>query len=270
LIAFGGLNLIYQAFFEAFQEYTDSYVLIGGNATAILLAEELRQFRQTYDYDIVVIFENSGASFATAFKRFITENHYEIAEYGTDQDKRKVYYRFQQPRTTSTLLVPRQIELFSRVPLGYKLLAGAQTTPIHYENGPSLSAIILDDDYYQLLQQSRLKIGQMSILSVPALIYFKAKAHLDIQQQIMAGKKISHRPNKRKHLRDVCRLCTLLPDPTFDSRLVPVTCQRDLRAFIALLQTENPTVFRQSFRQERDFQMSLAEVVEILKQLLPS
>lgn len=110
----------------------------------------------------------------------------------------------------------------------------------------------------------------MSILSVPALIYFKAKAHLDIQQQIMAGEKISHRPNKRKHLRDVCRLCALLPDPAFDPRLVPATCQRDLRAFITLLQTENPTTFRKSFRQERDFQMSLEEVVEILKQLLPS
>lgn len=108
--------------------------------------------------------------------------------------------------------------------------------PLHFATGPSLSAIVLNDDYYSLLKQCQQKIGHVSILSVPGLIYFKAKAHLDIRQRLANGDKLRHRANKNKHYKDVCRLCDLIiENQTFDSKVVPRTCQNDLKVLFSWL-----------------------------------
>lgn len=202
---------------------------------------------------------------------FVNEYHYELADYGVGVVQQKVYYRFQLPKLeiNTRPIVPRQIELFSRLPINYQLKFETATTPLHFDNGPSLSAIILDDSYYELLKNNVQHLNQMPILNAAALIFFKAKAHLDIIARQAAGQKIKHRADTSKHFKDVCRLTSLLPVNGFDPLAVPKDCQHDLQHFIMLLVKEDAMIFKRRFRANRDFNLTQAEVVTNLRRLLP-
>ena len=63
----GGLDL----FKEYFSPYIDQYVLIGGVACSILMAEAGLDFRATKDLDIVLYVEALHANFVKAFWRFV-------------------------------------------------------------------------------------------------------------------------------------------------------------------------------------------------------
>ncbi|WP_125763987.1 hypothetical protein [Levilactobacillus mulengensis] len=259
----------FDKFFTYFREYTDCYVIIGGNAAAFWLEQDQQDFRATQDYDMVVIFESTTDDFAKHFRAFILENHYFVCETGTDTNKQKVYYRYKLNPQTGNDDVPKQIELFSRIPLKYQLDLPTETTPLHYEEGPSLSAIVLDDNYYQLLKNCQELVGDVSVLSIPGLIFFKAKAHLDIVQRLSEGKKISHRADKSKHFKDVCRLCDLLSrEESFKIASVPVACQNDLRSFITIVESETDKDFKQRFRADLGFDLGRGDVVAALNTLL--
>lgn len=258
-------------FFDFFEGYEDCYVIIDGNAAAIWLAQDHQDFRATQDYDMVVIFENSQLGFSQKFDDFIEKYGYLCAEIGGDVNKKKVYYRFALDPALAVTGVPQQIELFSKIPLRYELRLPTETMPLHFATGPSLSAIVLNDDYYSLLKQCQQKIGHVSILSVPGLIYFKAKAHLDIRQRLANGDKLRHRANKNKHYKDVCRLCDLIiENQTFDSKVVPRTCQNDLKSFIQLVEAEPEQIFKKRFKSDPDFDLNRDEVVRVLRSLLPT
>jgi len=259
--------MISKTFFDYFQDYTNSYVIIGGNAASILLHDDGQQFRATQDYDVVVIFENAGGDFAAKFLTFVKKYEYTALNSGLSEDGQKNYYRFQRYEKSGE--VPVQIELFSRKPLAYILKSNNFKTPLHYDDGPSLSAIILNDDYYELLKIGSQKMGNQSLLGPSALIYFKAKAHLDVRKRINAGQKVTHRMDKTKHFKDVCRLCSLLPEADFDTSQVPLACQQDLKAFIMLVQDEDPKLFKGRFRSDVDFEMTQSEVITVLKTLIP-
>ncbi len=265
-----GTKLKFDKFFDYFKEYEDCYVIIGGNATAFWLEQDQQVFRATKDYDMVVIFENTTDDFAKEFSEFILENGYLRCEVGGDEDKKKVYYRYRLDSEHQVKDVPKEIELFSRKPMNYLLDTPTETTPLHYEDGPSLSAIILDDDYYLLLKECQEKIGNVSVLSIPGLIYFKAKAHLDVRQRIQSGKKITHRADKIKHFKDVCLLCSLLSSENDSIGEIPESCQSDLKAFIQIVEAEPNKIFKQRFRSNRDFDLSQSDVLDALNSLLPN
>ena len=68
------------------------------------------------------------------------------------------------------------IELFSRVP-DLPLLPHAHLTPVHIADDiSSLSAILLNDDYYAFLLSGRRIIDGLSVLDEKYLIPFKVKA----------------------------------------------------------------------------------------------
>ncbi len=46
--------MLFHKFFDFFEGYEDCYVIIGGNAAAIWLAQDHQDFRATQDYDMVV------------------------------------------------------------------------------------------------------------------------------------------------------------------------------------------------------------------------
>jgi hypothetical protein len=73
------------------------------------------------------------------------------------------------------------LELFSRVPDELKLGDGAKLTPIPVSEGvSSLSAILLDDAYYEFLHQHRQVLDGITLVSEKCLIPLKAKAWLDL------------------------------------------------------------------------------------------
>ena len=57
-------------------------------------------------------------------------------------------------------------------------------TPIHIDDTvSSLSAILLNDDYYRMLLDGKVVVGGLSVLRPEYLILFKAKAYLDLKQR---------------------------------------------------------------------------------------
>lgn len=72
------------------------------------------------------------------------------------------------------------LELFARANIG---LSDTESglMPIHIDDKvSSLSAILLNEEYYQLLVDNRTSAGSIAVLPVEGLIPFKAKAWLDL------------------------------------------------------------------------------------------
>ena len=82
------------------------------------------------------------------------------------------------------------IELFSRRADAIALSDDAVLTPLPLDHEiSSLSAILLDDAYYQFLREGKTTIDGIPILDAMHLIPFKAKAWLDLRQRKEAGAK---------------------------------------------------------------------------------
>ena len=197
------VNGLYK-FRDFFQSHTDKYVLIGGAACSIVFDEIGEDFRATKDLDVVLIVENISEDFGKAFWEFIRAANYNGIETGEAQ---KQFYRFKNPDDPS---YPKMIELFSRVP-DLPLLPHAHLTPVHIADDiSSLSAILLNDDYYAFLLSGRHIIDGLSVLDEKYLIPFKAKAWCELSARRKAGEEGNSR-HIRKHYRDVHKLLTLLP-----------------------------------------------------------
>ena len=97
------------------------------------------------------------------------------------------------------------IELFSKRPeyLGNLM---TQLGPIHIsEDVMSLSAILLDEEYYEFLKTGVKVINDVSVLDLTHIILFKMKAWLDLSERKNAGEQIDSK-DIRKHKNDVFRL----------------------------------------------------------------
>lgn len=82
--------------------------------------------------------------------------------------------------------------------------------PMHIDDEvSSLSAILLDEEYYRPLVDNRTSAAGIAVLSVEGLIPFKAKAWLDLSARRAGGQSVDEKSIK-KHRNDVCRLATLL------------------------------------------------------------
>ena len=213
-----------ERFREHFAGHEESYALIGGAACDILFGEAGLPFRATKDFDIVLCVEAVSAEFATVFADFLDAGGYQARERSTG---RREYHRFHRP---SDETFPAIIELFARRPDTNLLLDGAELLPIPVEEDViSLSAILLDEDYFQAIQHVRVVIDDISLVDERILIPFKARAFLDLSGRRAEGEKVDAR-HIRKHRGDVFRLVQLLPG---EGELILANPIRvDLAAFI--------------------------------------
>lgn len=214
-------------FRDFFRNYTDNYVLIGGTACSVVFDEVGENFRATKDLDVVLIVENINEEFGRAFWDFIREANYNGIETGETQ---RQFYRFKNPANAA---YPKMIELFSRTP-NLPLLPDAHLTPVHAaDDVSSLSAILLNDEYYEFLLNGRRIIDGLSILDEKYLIPFKAKAWCELAARRTEGEEGNSR-HIRKHYRDVYHLLMLLPPK--ERVKLPVQLKTDLQLFIAGIQ----------------------------------
>lgn len=131
-------------FREYFKNFAGNYIIIGGTACDIILDDAGLTARATKDIDIILIVEALSTEFVKQFWSFIKEGKYEHKE--KSSDKRK-YYRFLKPENKE---FPKQVELFSRIPDLLDLDNEKHLTPIPVnDNISSLSAILMDKDYYE-------------------------------------------------------------------------------------------------------------------------
>lgn len=225
MVSVKGLDL----FAKHFRDFRDSYVLIGGVASALAMEDAGESFRATKDLDIVLVIEALDSSFVNRFWEFIKAGGYEIKQRGGD---RPVFYRFQNP---SDETFPVMIELFSRAPEGLEHVENATLTPIPTdESVSSLSAILLDDDYYGLLRSGRHQREELTYISADRLIPFKAKAWLDLSQRKANGEAVDSR-NVRKHRNDVLALAGLLTGEVIE---LPESIAADMGRFLERLAVE--------------------------------
>jgi hypothetical protein len=185
-----------------FRDYTDQYVLIGGAACDISFGSNNAEFRATRDLDVVLIAESLTREFGQRFWEFIRDGGYQNRAKSSGASQ---FYRFDKPTQEG---FPAMIELFARTE--YILEDGAELTPIHIDDSiSSLSAILLNDSYYDALLRGRDVIDGFSILRHSWLIPFKAKAWLDLNERNRRGEHVDSR-NLKKHRNDIIRMAAEL------------------------------------------------------------
>jgi hypothetical protein len=213
-----------------FNDFQDSYILIGGAACYVLMDNVGLDFRATKDLDIVLCAEALDAAFVAKFWAFVKVGNYEHKEKSTGE---KQFYRFNKPSNPE---FPFMLELFSRKPDELVLDDNSHLTPIPVdEDISSLSAILLDDDYYQCIENGRLIINGLSLLGPEYILAFKARAWLDLTERSSAGETIDSK-NIRKHRNDVFRVFALLsPDQRVD---IAERIKVDMQKFIDAMSKE--------------------------------
>lgn len=243
-----------EKFKEYFNDYTGQYVFIGGTACDILLDEIGVPFRATKDLDMVLIIEALNESFGLKFWEFIEDGGYEHRQKSTGKEQ---FYRFSRP---SKLGFPAIIELFSRKPQKLNLHFDSILAPIHINDSvSSLSAILLNDDYYKLLLEGKNIVDGYSVLEIEYVMLFKIRAWLDLTNQVENGVKIDSKTIK-KHKNDIFRLLiNVLP-----SRRVRVVDEinADINRFLEKIMDDKPDLKNLGIRT-----VSFEELVQRIRNL---
>jgi hypothetical protein len=223
-----GLSL----FQNHFKNYTDCYAIIGGAAASEWFSQQEFSFRATKDVDIVLLAEAIGDAFLKRFWDFVLEGGYEIKQ---RSNGRPVYYRFAKPRRED---FPEMLELFSRGPSGI-FLGNAQTIiPIpKEEDASSLSAIMMDEDYYKVVYDFREVTNGLPLITPAGIILLKAKAWLDLTARAQSGESIDSK-HLKKHRNDVFKIAMLLPAGEIYS--APQSVYSDFHKFLEAFPVQSP------------------------------
>lgn len=193
----GGLD----KFREAFANFTDNFVIIGGTACDEVLSGTIMRPRPTLDIDIIVIVENMTPEFANTFWKFISEGGYRPGVRKNNDDTPKyVLYSFEN----GAVGYPVKIELLSRHNQVFTKAAHTEPLPIDGEVS-SLSAIILDEPYYNLTVRNSFISKGLRYASPMALAALKARAYLNLLAERDAGHHINSK-DILKHRNDVLKL----------------------------------------------------------------
>ena len=222
----GGL----ERFRDHFKEHAHQYALIGGSACDLLMEQVGLTFRATKDLDIVLIVEELDSGFARSFWEFIRAGRYAVAQ---SSEGKPTYYRFVSPQTSG---FPSMLEVLAIRPEKIPPSEGVHLTPIPFDEGiSSLSAILLQEEYYAFLKAGVRIVDGISVVGPEHLLPLKARAWLDLKERKAAGHDI-HSGDVSKHRKDVFRLYQIIdPAPRRD---VPPTVQADMRKFLVEVRNE--------------------------------
>lgn len=237
---------------EHFVDFTNAYVLIGGVACQLAMERIGGEFRATQDLDIVLCLERLDPAFAGAFWAFIQAAGYQSQERGDGQHR---VYRFYKPTDGR---YPAMLELFSRLPDNFEISGESHLTPLPLSDDlSSLSAILIDDDYYALVLAGRRMDGSIPYLAPEYLIPLKARAWLDLSARRDAGERVD-RSAINKHRNDCVRLAAVIPG---DARVAMIErIQADITALVDGL-NESPI-------QPKDLglvDITTADILEVLR-----
>ena len=246
-----------EIFKEAFEAYSDNYVIIGGTACDITMQGTVVRPRATHDIDMTVIVENMTPSFAKRFWEFVKEAGYRPEKRKQIEGEPAKYelYRFVNGKTG----YPEMIELLSRHPdiLGEPSNLVIEPLPIDGDVS-SLSAIIMDDDFYHFtIKHSKLTDGVRHADSA-ALVCFKTRAYLNLLQDKAEGKHVNSKDIK-KHRSDVLKNVVIITDESISAPMAIVDCVKD---FVSSIRADWDTLsnpLAKALDQDQEFVDALLE-----------
>ncbi|MEG0845177.1 MAG: hypothetical protein RSF32_02855 [Raoultibacter sp.] len=219
---------------ERFAKYMrgleDCYTVIGGTACDIILRDADLTFRVTRDIDLILLIENRFPEVASAVWKLVEDGGYECGWKSSDDIH---FYRFTEPQV---LGFPSMIELFSKAPSFIKEPKGLSIVPLPVDDEiSSLSAILLDEDYYAYMKSGRKTINGVTVLDEVHLIPFKAKAFIDLSARKARGEHVNT-GDLKKHKKDVFRLAQLFGPDT--SSMLAASIKADMIEFCSMVQNE--------------------------------
>lgn len=218
-------------FREHFQGHEKNYALIGGVASYLAMDRQGLPFRATVDLDIVLCVEVLDPEFVRLFWQFIKDGGYLYQEKGTGTSQ---FYRFCSPSDTT---YPKMLELFSRLPDSLAYEGEGFLTPIPVaEEVSSLSAILLNDAYYEFLRTGIYTLDGISVVEVEQIIPLKARAWLDLVARKEEGDVRVRTSDIKKHKNDVFRLFLVL-SPLIRVDL-PHIVRDDMEHFLEAIESE--------------------------------
>lgn len=234
-------------FRDWFRDYSDRYIIIGGTAADAAMAEAGEDFRATIDLDIVLVAGELEAAFIAVIRDFIEAGSYTQR---TRSDGTHCLYRFSHPGDER---FPFMLEFFSLLPDGIEFEGFGHLAPIPTEEvGVSLSAILLDPDYYEFALSGRYVSDGLTLLRQEYIIPLKARAFLDLSERRQRGETVQ-KHDILKHRGDVFRLYRIV-DPDQRPQL-PGSVKDDLTQFLNVVQQSDLDPGRFGYRDR-----SLADV----------
>lgn len=249
-------------FKEFFAGFEDNYVIIGGTACDITLRGTDMRPRATDDIDMILVIEKMTPAFGRRFWEFIEAGKYETRQRKRDESTEPVseLFRFIKPQEG----FPVQIELLSKHPDILGIPSGFHLAPIPVgDSVPSLSAILLDGDYYEFTIKNGVIEDDIRIANPLALICLKVKAFLNLTEEKKTNGKVRSADIK-KHRDDVFKLLAMRIDPTEPVDLSP-EMQGNINDFITIITESLPNQSLQDSlqRSNEDIQAFLVVMKEI-------
>lgn len=213
------------------------YVIIGGGAASLLMDDQGMEFRATKDVDLVVLSRSEDLN--KRFLDYITIGKYQTKEATAGQPR---YYRFQKPESADC---PKVIELFARNELSLELGEGQHIIPIKNDTAEKLSAILLDDEYFDLIKTNLVASDSgIPLINPIANICLKARAHRELFDRDTAGDTSVDKRDVQKHLKDIWRIAALLTGT--EKPTLTATPKTDITAAIEKLEPLSEKEFKQA------------------------
>ena len=173
---------------------------------------------------MVLIVEALTTEFAMTFWRFIEDGGYEARQRSNGKPE---FYRFVKPKQND---YPMMIEIFARPGSDVAFSYTGHLVPLHIgDEISSLSAILLNEAYYQFLLEGRTVSNDISVLDAEHLAPMKMKAWLDLTEKRAEGMHVNER-DIRRHRQDVFRLFLLIRNNSVIR--VPQEVYDDVQRFI--------------------------------------
>lgn len=224
-------------FREAFAEYSKNYVVIGGTACNIIMTNTVVRPRATHDIDMIIIVENMTEAFTNRFWQFVQEAGYRPEKKKQEEGEPPRYelYRFLNGNEG----YPEMIELLSRHPDVLGEPKGFVIEPIPTdEDVSSLSAIIMDDDYYHFTIAHSQLTDDIRHANSAALIALKARAYLNLMADRRDGKHVNTKDIK-KHRSDILKNVIIMTEDNIEAPTSIVAC---IREFVTSIRTDWSTL----------------------------
>ena len=249
-------------FREAFKDFSDNYVIIGGTACDITMTGTEVRARATHDIDMIIVVERMTPQYGEQFWQFIREAGYRPEKSKAKEGESPKYemYRFVDGNPG----YPEMIELLSRHPdaLGEPKGLVIEPLPIDGELS-SLSAIIMDDDYYLFtIEHSRLT-DDIRHADSATLIALKARAYLNLLQDKQNGKHVNSKDIK-KHRSDVLKNVVIMTEDEVPAPASIVECVKEFVMSIRNDWAELANPLAKSLDQNTEFVDALLEQLENL------